>query len=99
MTYNIVIKPEARADIKESFIWYEDQIEGLGHEFRFELSRTLARIKSNPAAFPEVYRSARRALINRFPHNFYFFIESEDIVVIACTHQKRHQRAWKRRIE
>ena len=30
MTYELIVKPEAEADIEESFIWYEEQAVGLG---------------------------------------------------------------------
>ncbi len=34
MTHRLIIRPEAETDIEESFIWYEDECPGLGHEFR-----------------------------------------------------------------
>ena len=37
MTFRLIIRPEAEADIEESFLWYEDQAGGLGQEFRAEL--------------------------------------------------------------
>lgn len=97
MIYQLIVKPEAEADIEESFIWYEDQVQGLGHDFRFELGRTISIINSNLLGFPKVYKSIRRALVNRFPHAFFFFLDEDKIFVTACVHHKRHPRTWQRR--
>lgn len=97
MIYQLIVKPEAEADIEESFIWYEDQVSGLGHDFRLELGRTIARIKAAPLGFPIVYKWIRRTLVNRFPHAIFFFVDDDKIFVAACVHHKRHPRIWQRR--
>ncbi len=54
MTYELILKPKAEADIEESLIWYENHDAGLGQDFRSELRRTISRIVSNPLSFPKV---------------------------------------------
>ena len=97
MTYELIVKPEAEADIEESFIWYENQAVGLGQDFRKELRRTIFRIKSNPLSFPKVHKLTRRALVDRFPHAFFFLIDSNKIFITGCVHHKRDPKVWKRR--
>ena len=97
MTFRLIIRPEAEADIEESFLWYEDQAGGLGHEFRAELRRALARIKSTPMSFPKIYRDVRRVLVSRFPYSYFFFVEREAIVITACVHQRRNPQVWRNR--
>ena len=97
MKYDLLVRPEAEADIKESFDWYEDELPGLGHEFRLSLRLTISRICSNPQLFPFVHRHIRRALVRRFPHAFYFFVADEKVIVTACVHHKRDPKIWKKR--
>lgn len=97
MRYHLRVRPEAEADIEESFNWYEDEIPGLGHEFRHALRSTLSLVRSNPFLFPVVHRQIRRAIVKRFPHAFFFFVEDENVIVTACVHHKRDPRVWKRR--
>lgn len=35
MGYQVLVLEEAEQDIDESFVWYESQRKGLGHEFIF----------------------------------------------------------------
>ena len=97
MTYELIVKPEAEADIEESFIWYEDRAVGLGQDFRNELRRTIFRIKSSPLSFPKVHKFTRRALVDRFPHAFFFLVEDNKVFITACVHQKRNPEVWKQR--
>ncbi|MFN0278850.1 MAG: type II toxin-antitoxin system RelE/ParE family toxin [Pyrinomonadaceae bacterium] len=97
MKYHLLIRPEAEADIEESFNWYEAECPGLGQEFRKALRHTVARIRSSPQSFPLVHRQIRRALVNRFPHAFFYFLADKTIVVTACIHHKRDPKIWKRR--
>jgi len=97
MKYRLLVRPEAEVDIEESFNWYEDECPGLGHEFRYALRSTIDRIRINPNAFAVVHRHVRRAIVNRFPHAFFFFVKDEMVVVTACIHHKRDPKVWKRR--
>ena len=50
MTYEVLLRPEAEADIHESYQWYESQIEGLGEEFLRIVDASLSLIQRNPFA-------------------------------------------------
>lgn len=97
MKHRLIIRPEADADIEEAFNWYQGQYDGLGRDFLGELKRSLDFIDINPVALPIVYRNIRRALINRFPHAFFYILDGQKIVVIACVHHKRDPKVWKTR--
>lgn len=75
MSLTIYVRPEAETDIEEAAIWYEKQRPGLGDEFLDELRSVFKSISENPAIYPVVHRSTRRALIRRFPFGVYFRIE------------------------
>jgi plasmid stabilization system protein ParE len=65
MARNVVVRPEAEADIAAAFDWYESRRRGLGHEFLDELGRCFQRIADAPNAHSIVHRRYRRALTKR----------------------------------
>ena len=72
MTADVRLRPEAERDLADAAIWYEQQREGLGHEFLDEASATFSRIAENPLVSAIVHRGARRALMHRFPFGVFY---------------------------
>jgi hypothetical protein len=66
------LRDEADRDLTDAASWYEEQREGLGHEFLDDAQSLFDRIGEEPLNFPIVYRNARRAVMNRFPFCIYF---------------------------
>ena len=66
MKYELVIRPEAEAELKNAFDWYE-QLPGLGSHFILSVDAVINSILRNPQQYPVVYRNVRRALTRRFP--------------------------------
>ena len=67
MKRRISVRPEAQIEIKETALWYEGRLSGLGKRFRDELRITLSHITDNPLRFPSIGQDVRRALLHRFP--------------------------------
>lgn len=65
----IIVQPEAEAEISEAFRWYEDKNEGLGSEFMRALDASLSFIQRNPTGYAIVHKQMRRALLRRFPYS------------------------------
>ena len=65
----------AEKDVAEAYDWYEGQKPGLGGELLDAIDACCQRIQRNPEEFPKVRRSARRALVKRFPFCVYFVID------------------------
>lgn len=97
MTVEIRLRPEAEQDLADAAAWYEEQRQGLGHEFLDEVLTMLSSIAINPLMYPDVHRSTRRAIIHRFPFSMYFRVESATIVVVAVMHGSRNPHHWKSR--
>ena len=97
MTLEVRLRPEAEQDLAEAAAWYEQQRQGLGHEFLDEVLMTLASVSATPLRYPTAHRSIRRALIRRFPFGVFFLVEDNSIVVLAVMHGSRHPRRWKSR--
>jgi plasmid stabilization system protein ParE len=86
---DIVIEPQASLDIEEAARWYENQLIGLGVEFVLEVDCTIEKIQNNPKLYLQSYRTARRALLHRFPYAIYFVVNDRAIHILAVLHQVR----------
>jgi len=98
MRRSLIIRPEASAEIREAFDWYESQSAGLGTVFRDSLGTTLDKIRDNPGQYPVVYREVRRALLRRFPYGVFYLVEKKRITVLAVFHGRRDPRQWQKRV-
>jgi plasmid stabilization system protein ParE len=98
VTYEVRLRPEAEEDLADASAWYEEQRQGLGHEFLDEVLTMLSSIAEAPLVYPDIYRNTRRAIIHRFPFSVYFRVERATIVVVAIMHGSRNPRRWKSRI-
>lgn len=67
MIEDLRIVPEAVADAREAYLWYEERRPGLGEEFLECVDACLERIRRNPELFEVVHEDYRRALVRRFP--------------------------------
>ena len=97
MTVNFRIRPEARSELEQAALWYEDQRSGLGRLFNDELFDLLRQIVAAPRQFPVVMQETRRALLRRFPYSVYFTTDSDGVVIVAVLHQRRNPAVWRRR--
>ncbi len=67
MTYPLVVRRQAKADIREAARWYERQRGGLGRAFVQQIDALLDRVRLNPMQHQIVHREVRRAIPRRFP--------------------------------
>jgi toxin ParE1/3/4 len=94
VTPRLVLRPQAESELFEGRDWYEEQRPGLGAALAAEVDRVLARIAEAPLTYPRVQGDTRRALVRRFPYAIYFHAMSDEIVVLAVIHGRRHPRRW-----
>ena len=97
MSYSLLVRPEAQADLVETRKWYEEQATGLGRQFVETVDDTLVSITKNPLAYPTVRKVVRRALTRRFPYGVLFLVEADTVIVLAVLHQARDPELWSRR--
>ncbi|MEW6263455.1 MAG: type II toxin-antitoxin system RelE/ParE family toxin [Thermodesulfobacteriota bacterium] len=89
MKHRVMIRPEAEADLIESFSWYEDKRQGLGYDFLLQVEAGLNFIIKDPAIHPPAYKGTRKHFIKRFPYKRIYLIEHETIIVLAVIHGRR----------
>jgi plasmid stabilization system protein ParE len=97
VTLEVRLRPEAEQDLADAAAWYEEQRQGLGHEFLDEVLAMVLSISEAPLMYPDIYRNTRRAVIHRFPFSIYFRVENATVVVVAIMHGSRNPRRWKSR--
>ena len=94
----VLLRPDAEADIKEAFDWYEAQRPGLGGVFLHAVDVAVASAGDHPRAYAVLHRDVRRVLLRKFPYGLFFrLLEDDTVVVLGCIHAKRHPRVWKGR--
>jgi hypothetical protein len=67
MTRNLVVRPDAEAEITEAAIWYNERSAAVRKSFLDEVDAALERVRHNPNQYQRVYREARRVKLGRFP--------------------------------
>jgi len=97
MIRELIIRPEAEADIAQAFDWYEARVSGLGSEFLLALDAAFNSIVRNHDLYPQARKDVRRALTRKFPFAIFFVVEEKRIVILSVFHVKRNPQIWRRR--
>ena len=95
MTFGLVIRRRAKADVRSAARWYELQRSGLGREFVAEVDRAMIRVAENPFQCQILHRESRRAAVHRFPYVVLYRIEGDEIIVFCVTHLHRDPATWR----
>ena len=61
--YQLIIQPEAEADLDEAYAYLEEQKAGLGFEFLASLTDVTTLIEEVPEIYPEIYCGKRNAVL------------------------------------
>ena len=95
MSYELVVRSRAKADIRRAAKWYEKQRKGLGIDFVSEVDTAMRRIEANPEQYQMIYKELRHAITRRFPYGVFCRIRGTRIVVSAVAHLQRSDVQWK----
>ena len=97
MSPELIIRPEAETEMTTAFDWYEERVKGLGSEFLLAVDATFQVILRSPHQYSVVYKTVRRALLRRFPHEVFFISAENRVVVITVFHTRRNPKHWQDR--
>ncbi len=97
MNYKLMIRAEAEAELEEAYVWYEQQVAGLGSQFLLAVDATINSLRRNPFQYPVVYKDIRRALMHRFPYQVFYIQNEMQIVIIAVFHGMKNPLIWQSR--
>lgn len=97
MTHDLIVRPEAEAELAEAYAWYEARTQGLGDDFLLSIDAAFHAIVRNHKHYPVILKTARRALLHRFPYAVFVVADDNHITVLAVFHAKRDPQRWKQR--
>lgn len=97
MSYQLIIRDEAEAELEEAYQWYEAQKTGLGKDLVLRVDACLSLIRKNPYAYSVKYKQVRQAFVHRFPYSIFYVVVEDAIVVLSVFHSKRTPAIWKGR--
>lgn len=89
--------PDADAELDEAAVFYESRVRGLGQSFASEVDRTISLIREFPKAGSPSGRTARKALVDRFPYSIIYRHTADAVVIVAVAHGRRRPGYWRRR--
>jgi hypothetical protein len=87
--YKIIFRDGLRSEIQIAYQWYENQRQGLGDEFLFEIEKAFLLLKNNPHYYSFIYKTRRRLLIKKFPYKIIFEIFNYEVVIFALKHSRQ----------
>ncbi len=89
MTRRVIIRREAKQDLREAKEWYRGISRELGRDFVRCIDDAITLACERPLAFQVVHRTFRRILLHRFPYALFYHAGEDRIVVVAVLHQAR----------
>jgi plasmid stabilization system protein ParE len=98
MAYDLIIEPEAELDLEQAVNWYDEQRPGLGREFIERVDEVLDHIREMPEIHPVACKTARLALVRRFPYVISCIFEGNMVFVMAVFHGHREPNVWQDRL-
>lgn len=96
MTLPVRLRPQAQAEIRDAYNWYEEARPQLGERFLGQLDRVISRIAETPQLFPHAF-GFQRALVPSFPYCVYYRVNTSVVVVVAVLHGRRDPRWLQKR--
>ena len=98
MKYDLIIRPEARADLLDAFRWYQDRRTGLGYDFKLCVDEVVSKIQRNPLIHKVIKDGIRRSVTKRFPYGVFYVVEDSRIIVLGVLHARQDPSKWEKRI-
>jgi plasmid stabilization system protein ParE len=98
VNYSLLVRGQAKRDLRQAAKWYEKRLIGLGREFVSEVETVVERIEENPLLYQPVHRDVRSAVVHRFPYGVFYRVDQQDIIVFAIVHLNRDVSVWQDRL-
>ncbi|CAM3472462.1 type II toxin-antitoxin system RelE/ParE family toxin [Flavobacterium chungbukense] len=90
MSYKIVILEEAKADYKESLLFYKNINPKLAIRFNDSFKKSIAIIQNDPFLFQLKYDNIRIIFFKTFPYAIHYSIYENSIVIKSIFHTSRN---------
>ncbi|MBV6403395.1 MAG: hypothetical protein GFGODING_00133 [Flavobacteriales bacterium] len=97
MSFRLEIRDRASDEFIESYLWYEQQRNGLGEEFHDEVEEHFAFLRERPEGFAKWRGPYKKINLKRFPYIIVFRVVKDAVVVFSVFHTRRDPKRWGRR--
>jgi plasmid stabilization system protein ParE len=97
MAYSLAIAEAAEDDIRQAYLWYEEQKENLGSTFEKYIFKAVDSIRDNPLKIQVRYADTRVFFLKKFPFGIHFNVAGNDILIVAVFHTSLDPGFWKNR--
>ncbi len=97
-SFSIQISDEAEIDFDNSYQYYSEDSLKVADAFFKKINLGLENIRKQPTAYPVVYKSVRKYVVQKFPFVIYYQIEGAVIQVLAIFHTSRSPKIWNARL-
>lgn len=82
--FTIIIKEQAKVNLENAAIYYNEQRDGLGYDFLEAVETALHDISLNPFGYQIKYDVFRTKLIKPFPYLLIFELLNNEIIIYQC---------------
>ena len=98
MAAELIIAPEAAADLEEAYAWYEAQRVGRGEDFLTRVDASIQAILRFPEMHALFRGNYRRALVRKFPYAVFYEHVDNTVTVYCVFHASQDPEKWRRRL-
>ena len=90
----LAFHPDVSSEIKASYDWYQEKVNGLGEDFLNEIESAYQAIVEFPQTWPKFQKGFRRFLLSKFPFSVIYREENNQIYIVAVMHNSRRPGYW-----
>ena len=88
----------ARLELREAIAYYNNKESQLGSRFSEAVKRAAGSIVQYPLAWPPASENTRHCQVRGFPYSLIYYMESNEVVIVAVMHNKREPQHWSERL-
>src|SRR4051794_16702813 len=97
MSFPVIMRPQAEADVVETFGDLEFIRAGLGKRFLARLRETLEQIEWMPEMFGVLWENVRAVKVQKFRYIVYYVVLPDRVEILAVLHGSRDEATWQSR--
>jgi plasmid stabilization system protein ParE len=103
MSLGFDFHPEARAELVADVDWYDEREAGVGVRFEVAVREAIDAAVDSPdswALWPDWDRepAVRSKGVTGFPYRVVYFLDGDQLIVVAVAHAKRRPGYWRERL-
>jgi plasmid stabilization system protein ParE len=95
---NIVFHPDAEAEYRDGYAWYEARSAKAAANFEAAIEHALALIRNDPNQWPICDDQHHLYILRRYPYSIVYSVQDQTITVVAIAHARRRPNYWKDRV-